>query len=113
MATTKPQAVNGNGDSWYRRMTAALTPPVLILVASSQAYFLQQIHGIDKRVVAIEASRFTAEDGLAVWKGINECKAQIAKLPTEVPPKWFIDRVDKLEKKIDALAAEVRGRPRG
>lgn len=48
-------------------------------------------------VTAIEANRFTARDGLDVWKEIGELKRQI---PSESPPKWFIERVDRLEELV-------------
>jgi len=59
---------------------------------------------LDRRVNTIESNRFTVADGLELWKEIGSIKSEIATLPREVPPKWFVDRVEKLERKIDANA---------
>ncbi len=69
---------------------------------------INEIHELRKdnsamvsRISAIESSRFRAEDGLEVWKAIGNIQISLAKLPTELPPKWFIDRVATLEQKLD------------
>lgn len=52
-------------------------------------------------VVRIEASRFTAADGKEVWKSIADIRTEMAKFPADIPPKWFVDRVDRIEKNLD------------
>jgi len=41
------------------------------------------------KIARIEGNRFTSAHGLEVWRAIGEIKADIAKLPQEVPPPWF------------------------
>jgi hypothetical protein len=55
---------------------------------------------LDKRIVAIEANRFTQEDAADLQK-------QIAGLPSQAPPSWFLDRVEKLEDRIEAIDAKL------
>lgn len=53
---------------------------------------------IDNRLVAIEANRFTAADGLTVWQEMAR-KANT----TEVPPEWFIREFDELKARLLVL----------
>lgn len=59
-----------------------------------------------ERMAAIEASRFTATDGLDVWKAMASIKEQIASMPTEVPPPWFKEQVDGIGARLDRI--EIR-----
>lgn len=58
-------------------------------------------HG--QQLAGIEANRFTAGDGLDVWKEISSIRTEIATLPREVPPNWFLQRVDRIETRLDAI----------
>jgi hypothetical protein len=49
------------------------------------------ISEMDKRVAVIEANRFSAEDGMAVWKALAT-KANTS----EVPPEWFVKEFNRL-----------------
>ncbi|RME72407.1 MAG: hypothetical protein D6781_02300 [Verrucomicrobia bacterium] len=68
---------------------------------------LGKVNTMDTRIAAIEASRFTAQDGLNVWKEVYQIRNEIAALPQGEPPAWFVERVDKLEQKLDALSTKV------
>ena len=52
------------------------------------------------RLSVIEGNRFTAEDGLEVWREIASIRTDLASMPREVPPQWFVARVDRID---DAL----------
>lgn len=52
-------------------------------------------------------NRFTSGDALAVWKEIAEIKTQIASMPKEVPPQWFVQRVDRLESSLNANGQKI------
>jgi lipopolysaccharide biosynthesis protein len=54
----------------------------------------------EKRAAAVDASRFTATDGKEVWREIAAIREQIAKMPNELPPKWFVQRVDSLDTQL-------------
>ena len=62
-----------------------------------------------KSLIAIDANRFTSNDAVNFMSSISERMAttdretsarltsiqtSIAKLPTEVPPRWFVEKVD-------------------
>ena len=52
------------------------------------------------RLSVIEGNRFTSEDALAVWQEIADIREDMAMMPREVPPPWFVARVDRID---DAL----------
>jgi hypothetical protein len=54
----------------------------------------------EKRSAAVDASRFTASDGKEVWKEIASIRETIAKMPNELPPRWFVQRVDSLDAQL-------------
>ena len=49
------------------------------------------ISAMETRISVIEANRFSAEDGLAVWRALSD-KAN----KDEVPPSWFKDEFNRL-----------------
>ena len=52
------------------------------------------------RLGAIDANRFTSKDGLEVWQAIADIRADMASIPREVPPAWFIQRVDRIDEAL-------------
>jgi hypothetical protein len=52
-------------------------------------------------------NRFTASDGAAVWREIAAIRENIAKMPTEIPPKWFVERVDKIDCRLEKIEIRV------
>ena len=55
----------------------------------------------------IQASRFTTEHGLEVWKEISTIKEAMAKLPIGEPPKWFVEKVETINQSLDRLEDKV------
>jgi len=53
------------------------------------------------------ANRFTVEDGHAIWKDIAVIRETLASLPTEVPPEWFLHRVERLENENREIMEEL------
>lgn len=68
-----------------------------------------KVHSIDVAVSEMKGNRFTNGDGLSIWKEIAELKTRIATIPTEAPPKWFLERVDRMEENQQRLLAELDG----
>lgn len=52
-------------------------------------------------------SRFTTKDGLELWQQIADLKQQIAILPKEMPPTWFVARVERLETSMDSTGKKL------
>lgn len=59
-------------------------------------------------IAVIKANRFTSANGLEVWRAISDVKEQIASLPTEVPPAWFVGRVDQIEARLERIDARLQ-----
>lgn len=55
-------------------------------------------------LISIQSNRFTDEDARHELQKVYE---RLVELPREIPPQWFKQRVDMLEKKIDTLSAKV------
>jgi hypothetical protein len=70
----------------------------------AQAVVMQK-HG--ESIAEITASQFTAADGLAVYQRMADLANLISAMPTESPPKWFLENVQGLERKVDDLSDEV------
>jgi hypothetical protein len=54
-------------------------------------------------VAAMKGNRFTSQDGLEVWKEIALIKEDIAGIPDEIPPTWFLSEVKAIEEKLDKI----------
>lgn len=88
-------------------MLFKLSTILIPIVATAVSWNAGQLMDIKERVAKIEANRFTAADGLAVWQAMSEIREQMARLPQEAPPKWFADKVDRIEINMDRMSAEV------
>lgn len=61
---------------------------------------LEGFDGLNARLAKIEANRFTSEDGLELWKELATLKERI---PSEIPPAWFLEKVKVVEERLKAL----------
>lgn len=83
----------------------AVTVAFLTLSMFVLAGMKDDISENSEKLTVISSNRFTSQDGLEVWKAIGELKSA---LPGEVPPKWFIERVDRIEMQLLDLQNQVR-----
>lgn len=60
----------------------------------------EMLTSLDRRVVTIESSRFTARDGFDLVERMHKIEAA---MPKEVPPAWFVKEVRDIEKRIEKL----------
>ncbi len=44
-----------------------------------------------------------ADDELELWKTIGEIKASMAALASDAPPDWFVDRVDRIDARLEVI----------
>lgn len=97
----------------------ALAFPVLLTVLIGVGgYFtrdaLARIAELDQRAsdlevwrASVNASRFTATDGKEVWKEIASIRETMAR---EQAPRWFVERVDRLESRLTDIEKQLRER---
>ena len=82
--------------------------PLMVLGLSASVGLLLSV---DRRVIAIESSRFTSAEGRQLGEEMQkqfttnlvELRGIQGSMPKEIPPKWFLDKVDALEKRVDNL----------
>jgi hypothetical protein len=71
---------------------------------------IDAIVGIEKRLIVlelkvavIEGNRLTTMDGVGLRKEIADLWQQLAKIPEEIPPAWFLEQVRDLETRLTRL----------
>jgi hypothetical protein len=83
--------------AWMADLLAGLAIVMCFRTMDTLTTVNNSVANIDKRLAIVENNRFTANDGLMVWKDIANLRETMARLPVEYPPKWFVDRVERLE----------------
>lgn len=100
MVTQKLGELNGKWTILFKALIVAV--PIVVLHAG---WMSSELVASGKILAGIEASRFTAEDGLAVWQEIAAIRETMASLPGD----RFRDKVDELarnqQKMLQDLAA--------
>ncbi len=82
---------------------------LLAIVTALLSWNLKTTYSHGMKLSEIDGNRFTAGDGLEVWKEISAIRTELAMLPREVPPQWFIDDVGDLKRALESLDQRVRG----
>ena len=62
---------------------------------------------LQRRLSIMESNRFTSTEAMRLVERIQALEVTVARIPTEVPPRWFIDQVNRIEKRVDAMAEKV------
>ena len=114
----KPMVSSSNGEvkAIWKVLNIVAGLLLAVLVAMS-TWTISTVSDNKIKLATIEANRFTSKDGLEVWKAISMMRESI---PKEVPPKWWVDavnksdanlsnRLDRLESSIEGLKKEVAG----
>jgi hypothetical protein len=114
---------NLNGKWAFGFKLSMILGPILVSIAiAAQGWMMTQLNRLDDRMTAvsgnvanvserlavIEGNRFTTADALKIWEAIAKTNEKLATVPTEIPPKWVIDRLDRTEVNLDKLADTVR-----
>jgi len=78
---------------------------LLTINVGLQSWSLKQVgslgralSALDKRLVAVEANRFTMADGVLVNEKIHALSKTLACIPKDIPPLWLLDRVGNIRK---------------
>ena len=74
-----------------------------------QSWLTTELIAVEKDVVKIQASRFTAEDGLTVWKEIAKVREAIARMPTHSQIEKMQDNQLMMLQELAALKARFPG----
>lgn len=101
------------------RFSLVMSPIIVTTLLTWGTWLTSKAFGHDAELAKMVDSRFTTANGkeleLAIgskltaadtkiatelarmWQQIADNRAAIAKLPIESPPKWFVDRMDRIE----------------
>lgn len=66
--------------------------------------FSSALNEVEKEVIRIQGTRFTADDGKNIWQAIYRMQADIN---SGEPPEWFVERIDRLESRLDRLEQKI------
>ena len=80
---------------------------VTALLVAIQTWEIKEIVDIEAKISLIQGSMMKASDGLDIGKAIADIMRDVAILPTQAPPKWFVERVEKQEQKMDSLSVKL------
>ena len=106
---TKP-----NGESTWKVIDLIVRVCVAIMLPAA-GFILSHVMDLETRMTAVEANRFTSRDGIElremIQKKFDLLRSDITEIktsmPREVPPTWFLERVTRIEKRVDGLDAKV------
>lgn len=73
-------------------------------MAENVRHLNEEYHNLDKRVSRMEGNRFTSGDANILMDRVMALSAEVKGIPREVPPKWFVERVKRLERKLDKVS---------
>lgn len=64
---------------------------------------IERLDSVDRRTTIIEASRCSAVDCTNLRISLAHLQSQLERFPTEIPPRWLVERVSKLEERIEGI----------
>lgn len=84
------------------------------IAISLAGWVASEVVGLGRDVASISSSRCTSADCSHIRESVSDLRAQLSVIPKEVPPKWFLDKVNaqdlrhtakshELERRIEAL----------
>ena len=76
---------------------------VIAINTSVMGWNCTQIVSLLQWKAEVNASRFTDQDGRAVWEEIYKIRQDIVRMPNEYPPKWFLDSFNELKRDVKEL----------
>jgi ubiquinone biosynthesis protein UbiJ len=98
--------VNDKLTTW--RVLDVVMGLLLTVVTGLVGWNLKMTVAHGQIIASIQGNRFTSEHGLEVWREIARIREQLAMMPREVPPKWFIEDVKELKNTINSIDNRLR-----
>jgi hypothetical protein len=99
--------MNGAQNKLNFRVFEIILSVLISVCGATTAWTVKTVITHSEQLAGINASRFTANNGLEVWQEISRIKESIARIPTEFPPKWFAERVNNLEERMEKLQVQL------
>jgi len=102
------EEISQTKSAWAWKMLMTIIIAFGSLTISYAVYTTQYLMNMDHRMTVIENKMFTPEEKKDLQKTLFQIQKDIASIPTEVPPKWFVLQVGKLEAKVDQLEKDFK-----
>jgi len=94
------EALKRHLGSWGRMVANIVITLAATGALATAKGTLDKLSELDNRLSVIEATRFSKADALELWHAIADDKREMATMPKETPPKWFEERVNRLESEL-------------
>lgn len=98
-----PRRSASTSDIVVRLLLGAL----LTLLTGTVSWTLHEIISLRADVVVLQSTTLDNSDGEWFREQLSALSRDLAALPKEVPPAWFVERVDRLEDTIDSLLLRI------
>lgn len=59
---------------------------------------------------SVTSSRCTAKDCSSIRESLADLRAQVSVIPKQVPPKWFLDKVNQLDLRLTSEMSAIERR---
>lgn len=82
-------------------------------IYAQQRELTQQERKNDTRLTVIESSRCSSADCSSIRASLSSLESRVAAFPTEIPPKWFENKVNTLERRIEIMEQRQWARQSG
>ena len=100
MAAKKLGDLNG-----YWALLLKVTLAIVPIIAAMAGWATKEVLANSRDVAVMKQNRFTSKDGLEVWKQIESLRV---KCELGAPPQWVVDRLNRMETKLDSLMRKER-----
>lgn len=61
-------------------------------------FLSMQVLTLNSKMTQLEASRVTTADIEKLRDSVTQLALRVARMPEESPPKWYVDRLEKIER---------------
>lgn len=99
-------SLNGKWE-WLFKVCLGLGAVAIPAGMAAQGWIINAINDLNIKQAIMEGNRFSSADGVKVWEAVAGIREKMAGLPEEYPPKWFVNRVDRIEENLDKLTVQV------
>ena len=110
--TSRPEALSFPAG-WIRaeKLVTIITGALLTINISVTSWLCLRVIEQGNHVAEIRGNRFTSTDGLAIWKEIAVLRELMAKIPSESPPRWYVEAQEKMwnsmSRRIDSIETKI------
>ena len=91
-----------NNDLVWKVFLWGMAILLALCVAAVKTLF-EKVDGLHTKVVTIESSRCTASDCADIRSSVSSLRSTVASFPDQIPPQWFLDKVNAMGRKLELL----------